>query len=343
MSLEGSHKHRKQATGHKRERPWPPYVVRDITVRAGHSLGTRLPIARLPTGGDLSLPLTIVHGAEPGPTLAVTAAIHGDELNGSLAISQLLGDLDATRFRGTLLALPILNPLGLLTHSRYLPDRRDLNRCFPGSKRGSLGSRIAHTLTTLVLDRSDVVIDLHTGSLGRCNLPQLRCNLEDTRARKLAHVFGAAVVVHAGLRDGSLRAVCADHGRPALVFEGGEALRSDRAAVAAARRGILNVLEHLHMIDARDEPEAEEPAKVRFYAESQWQRAPRSGLCQLDVELGQRVKAGEVLGTIHNPADATHYEIHSDAKGLVIGRLMTSLVNRGDALVHIATKRFEHG
>jgi hypothetical protein len=306
-------------------------------------LATRLPIARLPTGGDLSLPLTIVHGPAPGPTLAVTAAIHGDELNGALAINQLLGYLDATRFRGTLLALPIINPLGLLNHSRYLPDRRDLNRCFPGSKRGSLGSRIAHTLTTLVLDRADVVIDLHTGSLGRCNLPQLRCNLEDARARKLAHVFGTPVVVHAGLRDGSLRAVCADHGRPALVYEGGEALRSDRDAVAAARRGLLNVMGHMHMVERSDiEPVAQPPPKVRFYAESQWQRAPRSGFCQLEIELGQRVKVGEHIGTIHNPADATHYNVLSDMKGLVIGRLMTSLVNRGDALVHVATRRFEH-
>jgi predicted deacylase len=297
----------------------------------------------MPTGGDLSLPLTVVHGTKPGPTLAVTAAIHGDELNGSLAIGQLLAELDPARFSGTLLALPILNPLGLLNHSRYLPDRRDLNRCFPGSRRGSLGSRIAHTLTTLVLDRADVVIDLHTGSLGRCNLPQLRCNLQDARARKLAQVFGTAVVVHASLRDGSLRAVCADHGRPALVYEGGEALRSNREAVAAARRGLLNVLEHLHMLGPGEvDPEQEPPPKVRFYAESQWQRAPRSGLCQLDVELGERVKVGQLLGTIHNPAHATQHEIVSDMKGLVIGRLMTSLVNRGDALVHVATKRYEH-
>jgi predicted deacylase len=227
-----------------------------------------------------------------------------------------------------------------LNQSRYLPDRRDLNRCFPGSKRGSLASRIAHTLTAHVLDRSDVIIDLHTGSQGRCNLPQIRCNLDDARARKLAMVFGAPVILHAGLRDGSLRAVCAERGRPALVFEGGEALRADPVSVATAQRGLRRILAHMGMQLLEFTDEMDDAQKSKLYAESTWMRAQRSGLCQLEVELGARVKAGQRLGVIYNPVDTHTTEVTSDNAGRVIGKLMTTLVNRGDALVHITTKKF---
>jgi predicted deacylase len=202
----------------------PSFGIGTVRVRAGSTREVGLPITRLVTGADVSLPVRVIHGREDGPTVWVNAAIHGDEVVGVEVIRRVLARLSAKTFRGTLIAVPIVNVLGFMAGERYLPDRRDLNRSFPGSARGSLAGRIAHLMMTEVVAKCEVGIDLHTGSDRRTNLPQVRADLDDPKTLKLAEAFGAPVIYHARLRDGSLRSAALDSGATVLLYEGGRGL-----------------------------------------------------------------------------------------------------------------------
>ena len=292
-----------------------------------------LPITRLVTGADVSLPVHVIHGRVEGPTVWINAAIHGDEVVGVEVIRRVMAKLSPQTIRGTLLAVPIVNVLGFMAGDRYLPDRRDLNRSFPGSARGSLAGRIAHLFMTEVVAKCEVGIDLHTGSDRRSNLPQVRCDLDDPATRELAEAFGAPVIYHAKLRDGSLRYAARETGARVLLYEGGEAWRFDEWAIEAGVRGVLRVLAHLGMIDPLEEP-APEPSLV--CRRSGWVRARRTGIVQMEVALGQVVADDERLGGLSDSFGRRLRLVRADRAGVVIGRTEAPLVNRGDAIVHIA-------
>lgn len=229
-----------------------PFAFGGVEVPAGRRHELSLPISQLVTGADVTLPVHVLHGREDGPTVWVSAAIHGDEVAGVEIVRRVLERLQPKHLRGTLLAVPIVNVLGVMAGDRYLPDRRDLNRSFPGSARGSLASRIAHLMMTEVIGRCTVGIDLHTGADRRSNLPQIRCDLEDPQTRALAEAFGAPVLFHARLRDGSLRAAARETGARVLLYEAGEAWRFDEYAIAPGVDGVLRVLAALDMVDPAD-------------------------------------------------------------------------------------------
>lgn len=311
------------------------FAIGSVRVRAGSTKEVELPITRLVTGGDVSLPVRVVHGREHGPTIWVNAAIHGDEVMGVEVIRQALATLSARTFRGTLVAVPVVNVLGFMTGDRYLPDRRDLNRSFPGSARGSLASRIAHLLMTEVVSKCDVGIDLHTAADRRTNLPQIRADLDDPRTRALAEAFGAPVMLHARLRDGSLRQAGRDHGAAVLLYEAGEALRFEDEPIAVGVAGVRRVLASLGMIDA-DPAWADAPAPVECRS-STWVRARGTGILHLDVHLGEYVEEGRRLGGLSDTFGRRVRLVHADRAGIVIGLTRAPIVNAGDALVHIAT------
>jgi predicted deacylase len=230
------------------------------------------------------------------------------------------------------IAVPVVNVHGFNTGDRYLPDRRDLNRSFPGSQRGSLASRIAHLLMTEVVARSTVGIDFHTGSDHRVNLPQIRADLDDGETRDLAETFGPPIAIHSRVRDGSLRQAATEAGATALLYEGGEALRFDPAAIAAGRDGTLRVLAKLEMTEAAT-PDA---PQTLFSRKSRWVRAPKSGILHLDVGLGAEVEAQEVVGTIRDPFGKRLARIAARNHGVIVGHTQHPLVNQGDAVAHIA-------
>lgn len=323
------------ATPARRRRLRPSFAIGTVKVRAGTRREVSLPISRLVTGAEVSLPVHVLHGREEGPTLWLDAAIHGDEVVGIEVIRRVMAVLDARSIRGTVLAVPIVNVLGVMSGDRYLPDRRDLNRSFPGSARGSLAGRIAHLMMQEVIGPSDVGIDLHTGADRRTNLPQIRCDLEDPRTRELAEAFGAPVAYHAKLRDGSLRYAARERGARVLLYEGGEAWRFDEWAIVAAVEGVLRVLVHLDMVDADqvDVSPPERPSELCW--RSGWVRARRTGIVHMDVALGQEVTEGQKLGELFNSFGKRLAIVKADRPGLVIGRAEAPLVNRGDALVHI--------
>jgi uncharacterized protein len=310
-----------------------PVEVGGLRVEAGTRERVELPAAKLATGSPLGIPVEVVHGVRPGPRVWITAAIHGDELNGIEIIRQVMGEVTPRRLAGTLIVVPIVNVYGFITESRYLPDRRDLNRSFPGSARGSLASRIAHLLMREVIEGSDVGIDLHTGSGDRTNLPQIRCNLDDPETARLAEAFGAPISIHATVRDGSLRAAATTGGARVLVYEGGEPRRFNRNAIDAGTRGVIRVLQALGMRNGATQPPPSAPLRSRS---TRWVRAGRSGLVRLDVEPGARVEKGQGMGVVKDAFGDRILRIRASTSGIVIGMARQPNVNRGDALVHIA-------
>jgi uncharacterized protein len=309
-----------------------PFTISGVEVPPGKRARVEIPIAGMVTGGILSLPVEVRNGRRDGPTVWVNAAIHGDELNGIEAIRRVAGEVRADRLRGRVLFVPIVNLFGFLHQSRYLPDRRDLNRSFPGSPRGSLASRLAHLFLTEIVDRCQAGIDLHTGSDHRTNLPQVRGDLDDPAVRAMARAFGAPVAVHSAIRDGSLRAAGAQRGIPVLVYEGGGPHRFDPEAVERGARGVLGVLRHLGMLTSVGEPTAP-PLEVRS---TRWIRAGRSGLARMEVEMGRVVRKGERLGFIADSFGDAPAVLRAPVDGMIIGVSHQPVVHRGDAVANLA-------
>lgn len=311
-----------------------PFHIGGAEVRAGQRLTLDLPVAPLQTHAEMAMPVQVLHGTRPGPRLFVSAAMHGDEINGVEIISRLLQRLPFKRLRGTLIAVPVVNVYGFIHQSRYLPDRRDLNRFFPGSEKGSLASRTAWRLMQEIVARCTHGIDLHTGSNHRSNLPQIRADMTNSETRRLAQTFGAPVALNASVRDGSLREAAGSRGIPMLLYEAGEALRFDELSIRVGVRGILAVMRTIGMLPASRRQSA--PAEPLLAHSSTWVRAPSSGILRTPIALGRQVTAKQVLGRIGDPFGEATVKVTAPADGLVIGRLNLPLVYQGDALFHIA-------
>jgi len=311
-----------------------PISVGGHEISAGEQLIVDLPVADLYTHTKLTMPVHVVKGRRPGPTIFLTAAVHGDELNGIEIIKRVLRLSAIKRLRGCLLAVPIVNVYGFLNRSRYLPDRRDLNRSFPGREEGSIAARLAHLLATEIVAKSDYGIDLHTGVVDRTNLPQIRGNLSDPEVLRLSEAFGTPVIVDANFRDGSLRQHAADNGIPMLLYESGEALRFDELSIRAGVRGIVRVLRLLDMLPARSSQRQQiEPVRTNT---TTWVRAPSSGIVRAECHLGDRVATGQRLATISDPFGEIEIGVTASVSGIIIGRTTSPLSHEGDALFHLA-------
>lgn len=310
-------------------------LINGESIPPGTSTTLELPLPHLYTRTPMTMPVHVRRGRRAGPSLFVCAAVHGDELNGVEIIRRLMKRRALSRIRGTIIAVPFVNVYGVIDRSRYLPDRRDLNRSFPGSGRGSLAARLADLFMNEIVAHCTHGIDLHTGALHRGNLPQVRGNLDDEETLRLAGLFGVPVLINADLRDGSLREAAAARGIPMLLYEAGEALRFDEVSIRAGVQGILNVMRGLDMLAptrGRKRP-THEPFVARSSA---WVRAPASGIFRGTVSLGAHVKNNELLGTIAEPVSDTESEVRASRGGIVIGRSNLPLVLEGEALFHIA-------
>jgi predicted deacylase len=312
-----------------------PIVIGGQEVAAGTSRSIELPIARRYTANRVFVPVHVVHGKQEGPRLLVCAAVHGDEINGVEIVRRVLASPGIGRIRGSLIAVPIVNVYGFVAQTRYLPDRRDLNRSFPGSARGSLASRLAHTVMTELASNVTHAIDLHTGALHRDNLPQIRATLDDGETVEMARAFGVPVILHAALRDGSLREALKERGVVSLVYEAGEALRFDELSIRAGVRGVRGVMRSLGMLPSKNRTPKPEREPVMSRA-SQWVRAPESGIVRTSLRLGQEVHKDDVIALISDPLGHEETKVVAPEDGIVIGRINLPLVNEGDALFHIA-------
>lgn len=295
-----------------------------------------LPLAQLYTHSDLQMPVHVHRGRTDGPVLFISAALHGDELVGVEILRRVLRHKALKRIRGTLIAVPVVNVHGFVSRSRYLPDRRDLNRSFPGSESGSLAARIAHTFAEEVVRKADFGIDLHTGAVHRSNFPQLRADLEQPGVKELAEAFGAPLILDSKPGAGTLRQVTRAAKIPVVVYEGGEALRFDETSIRVGVSGVLNVMRYLGMLPA-SKRKAQRAAVIAHG--SGWVRAENSGILRTTVALGEKVDQGQVLGYIADTAGANEVILRAPGAGVVIGKLNLPLVYEGEAVYHVARTR----
>ncbi len=320
------------------------------SIPLGEKKQLELPVAKLFDYTDISIPVQVIRGKKAGPVLSIFAAVHGDEINGVEICKRLLTKKGLSKhLTGTLIVTPVVNVFGFNRNSRYLPDRRDLNRCFPGSKNGSLGGQIAKILMDEIIEHSTHSIDLHTGAIHRTNLPQVRACLDDDETRRLAQAFRVPVMLNATTRDGSLRQAALEKGIPMLLYEGGEALRYDEKAIQTGLKGILSVMNSIGMLDDGyahkhgaikvTEPFTETPDRKEVFVarSSHWVRAPHSGSLRVKKKIGNFVEKDTLLGVISNPYGSGKVEVRSPKTGIIIGMTKIPLVNQSDALFHIAT------
>ena len=297
----------------------------------------QIPIANLYVQVPLEMTVVVVQGMAPGPRLMVSAAVHGDEINGIFSIKDILRSIDPKKLTGTVALVPVVNMFGVINQTRYLPDRRDLNRSFPGSAKGSMAACLAHTFMNRIVKKATHMIDLHTAAIHRTNWPQVRANLDDPETLRLSKAFGANIMIHANERDGSLRQAATKRGMPSILFEGGAALRHNKDAVKMGFEGTMRVLKALGMYDAKVSP----PRKSVRAEKSSWVRAEQSGFFVPDSVCGDRVKKGEVIGKVFlrlhkNFSPTVEKEVLSPCDGFVIGFTENPMVYQGDALIHVA-------
>ena len=308
--------------------------INNQIIQPGEVTTLALESAQLYSNSPVHMPVKVFHGKEPGPTLLICAAIHGDEINGIEIIRQVISTVDVNALNGTLIAVPIINQLGFIQRSRYLPDRRDLNRAFPGEETGSLAARIAYRFTETIFKHATHLIDLHTAAIHRTNLPQIRTDISDPENLKMARAFGLPVVLNSEVIEGSLRFEAGRQGKHAITFEGGEALRFNNNAITGGVQGIFNVMAYLKMYQQENPPPQINPTIANS---SLWVRANTDGLLMTDIELGAHVEKGDVLGSINVPLEKNPTKVKSPINGIVIGRSTIPLVHQGEALFHIAS------
>lgn len=311
-----------------------PFAFHHHLVAPGSRQRIPLTVGSFLTYEDLRLQVTVVHGKRPGPVLLLTAAIHGDEYNGTEIIRRILTHPKLSRLAGTLLAVPIVNRPGFITRSRYMPDRRDLNRLFPGSATGSLGARLARLLIDEVVSRADLVIDLHTGAINRPNLPHIRICPELPRDRELAELFGAPVLLVGQPHENSFRNTCRTLGKPYLLYEAGEALRLDPNAIRFGVQGVLSVMARLGMIAGSG---SKRRSTSLLSTRSFWERAPAGGIFIPLVPLGRAVKKDTLLGFVADPHGGGENPVTASREGVIIGRTNEAVADEGDGLFHIAS------
>jgi predicted deacylase len=310
------------------------FDIGGTSVRPGQRATIDLDVPDLYTHTGITLPVQVIHGRKDGPVLFLSGAVHGDEINGVEIIRRILRNKAVNSISGTLLAVPVVNIYGFINKTRYLPDRRDLNRSFPGNGTGSLAARMAHVFLREIVSRCAYGIDLHTAAIHRDNLPHLRALMDDPETRRIARAFSLPVILNTRIGEGTLRNAAEQLGVTMIVYEAGEALRFDEASIRGGVKGIFSVMREIGML-----PKAKKAA-VSWHAlvarSSTWVRAPQSGILRSLKSLGARVEKNELLGIISDPFGEADREVRAEAQGIIIGRTNIPLVNEGEALFHIA-------
>jgi predicted deacylase len=313
--------------------PRAAFEIGQYKVPAGSRQTVDVPVSVLSDHTPVTMSVHVVHGKRSGPTVFVSGGVHGDEVIGVEIIRRLLKAPGIAAMRGTLLAIPIVNAFGFINHSRYLPDRRDLNRMFPGSASGPLASRLAHQFMSEIVLRSDLGIDLHSAAIHRINYPQVRVSPDNERTMELAKIFGSPIIMRSPIRDGSLRQAAADAGKDVLLFEAGEGLRFDELSVRAGVAGVLRIMRHFKMLTAKGISKPKSGPWV--CRSSKWLRAPMGGLLRIFKADGELVREGTILGAVSDPFGEREQDIIAPFGGVIVGRAVMPVVNEGDAVFHL--------
>lgn len=315
-----------------------PLKIAGQTFEHGTTRDLRLDYSQSYTGIDVKIPVRVIAGPKPGPIVFLTAVVHGDELNGMGIIRELMFDNELPLKRGTVIAVPVVNVSGMDSHTRYLPDRRDPNRCFPGSSRGSLTGRLTHLIHQAVIMQSDYGVDLHTAAVRRTNYPNIRADLDDAEVAKIARAFGLDLIVHSRGPAGSLRREACRRKVPTIVLEAGEVWKIEPGVVEIGVRGTRNFLRHLKMITAKAE-------RAKFQLEvrkSVWVRAEYGGILKYHAQPGDIVSEGQLLATNQTIFGENQNELLSPANGIIQGCTTMPAVKPGEPVFHIALSDHPH-
>ncbi|MGJ8635401.1 MAG: succinylglutamate desuccinylase/aspartoacylase family protein [Phycisphaerales bacterium] len=306
-----------------------------VDVQPGASESLSMVISEAYSGTNITIPVYVWRGLQDGPTVAITAAVHGDEINGTGTIRHIIRKRPFDLASGTLVLVPVVNMMGFERHSRYLPDRRDLNRSFPGSMEGSLASRMARAFFDQIIKRSDYCIDLHTAAVRRTNFPNVRADMSNESLADFARAFGADVIVDSKGPKGSLRASACKAGCATLILEAGEVWKVEPGVVEYAVRGISNCLRHLSMIEG-------DPVEPAFRIETKttkWIRAAQGGFLEFHVSAGDIVEKDQALATNTNLMGDEQNVILSPRDGLILGMTTLPSVGPGGPVCHLAYPR----
>ncbi len=306
------------------------------TIKLGESKTIDFSIAKLYSAANIEIPVIIERSLNPGPTVLLISGIHGDEINGVEVVRQLLAKQINKPKKGTTICIPILNIFGFLNARRTFPDGRDLNRVFPGSKSGSLASRVAFHFTQNILPEVDYCLDFHTGGSARYNAPQVRVMPDNKELLELAKTFGAPFIVVSKNLNKSLRAICFKQGIPSLLFEGGKTMQNDKKIVKQGVDGVKRVLFKLDMLDEKFSSSSIENTSI-IIEKSKWIRAQKSGLLHVKIDCGKLVEKDEFLATITDPYGTMRYVVKAPNKGYIINVNHSPTVHQGDAIFHIST------
>lgn len=300
-------------------------------IAPGETRNFRLTVSESYSGMNVRIPIQVVRALEPGPTLFVTAALHGDEINGTGVVRQIIHQGLLPLERGSVILVPVLNLLAFDRHSRYLPDRRDLNRCFPGTTTGSLASRMARRIFDEIVMRSDYGIDLHTAAVRRTNFPNVRADLSDPQVARIAKAFGSELILDNRGPKGSFRREACVAGCPTIVMEGGEVWKVEPGIVDSAIKGIVNVLRELQMLPGRPEITEHQMALTK----TKWLRAERGGFLQFHVKPGDGVEQGQAIATNTNLLGVEKSVLYSPYAGVVLGMTTLPAVTPGEPICHL--------
>ncbi|HLR30846.1 MAG TPA: succinylglutamate desuccinylase/aspartoacylase family protein [Fodinibius sp.] len=306
--------------------------INGYSIEPGERKQIELNVARLPTHTSIDLPIHLYRAEEKGPTLLLTGGLHGDEINGIEILRRMIHHDQLMPSKGTVIAIPLVNTYGFIQNIRGLPDGKDINRSFPGSENGSLARLMAYTLMKEVMPLVDYGVDFHTGGDARANYPQIRCEWSMENNRNIAKAFSPPIIIDSSVIDDSFRKAAQDNGTPILVYEGGESLRFNELAIQQGIDGTLRLMEYLDMCD-----KAPDPQETEIYDTSPWIRAHYGGLFSHEVQLGDHVETGQLLGNISDPYGELWANVKSPENGRIIGLNNAPVVYKGDALIHIAT------
>ncbi|WP_190810504.1 succinylglutamate desuccinylase/aspartoacylase family protein [Flagellimonas sp. S3867] len=310
-------------------------AINGEAISPGQNSLVRIGISRLPTGTLIDIPVHVFNGKKAGPTVLVQAGLHGDEINGVETLRRMLQENVFNIKKGAVIVVPILNIFGFIHFSRDVPDGKDVNRSFPGTRTGSLASRIAHTYTSEILPQVDFGIDLHTGGSQRHNFPQIRYSKEDDRSKELAETFDAPFYFASRLIRGSFRKTTLKMGIPTIVFEAGESMRFDEQSIQEGAEGIQNVLTALGMMTKKRTSKQKASVHLEY---TRWVRAPRAGMFVPEVQNGEQVAKGQILGLVTDTYAKKNKKVKAPFEGYVFCINNQAVVNQGDALFHIGSK-----
>ena len=306
-------------------------------VKLGESTKVSFNVAKLHTQNTIDVPVIIERSKKPGPTVLITAGIHGDEVNGVEIVRQIIAKGINKPKKGTIICIPVINVFGFIHMDREYPDGRDLNRVFPGSKSGSLASRVAHKLMTEIVPHADLILDFHTGGADRFNAAQIRIVKNEIVLDELAQIFGTPIIFYSKNLNKSFRNSCYKLGVPMLLFEGGKSFHIDNTITNTGVNGTKRVLHHLGMLNSKFKASKPKKSVVKIL-ESKWIRANHSGMFKPSIAINTHVKKGDVIGHITDPYGSFNHFVKAPNEGYIFNVNESPIIYQGDAIFHISTR-----